>query len=460
MLQLSQENREAVLTSLKKGKIDSVEISFPNLIDTIILGIKKLGLIEKIANSFKDKRKDNKKLPLGILIALAVAAKMKLKTSLTDVVYGITDAETLAAFGWNIWDTGRDINDGLFSEGVMRNYVDKYEGEEFINSYNSYVKDEVMITLECEPSIHILDCTKLSVNLDNENYEKSEVVKIDGKVTRGYKLGTLRGIYQDSGILEEIVFGGLKAHDMELCRDMLKNSPYLKEGDILINDRGFISRDMLNYLKNKKGVDTYVPAKKNMIIHTEAVNLATSSGKWTKHPNKKRKNQKIQLVKALGGMWESASPEEDVDVCACVVWDEKDSEYYVFLTTDTKKTAKQIITTYELRPEIEEDYRQMKDFWKLEDFKSTQYNFIAFHIVMTLMGYLFYQIYKATEEGTQFSGKSLPVLVKNYTVDKPKSIIVYAGQYFGIFPFLEFIQLYANLDAPTRALLDPVLALA
>lgn len=51
------------------------------------------------------------------------------------------------------------------------------------------------------------------------------------------------------------------------------------------------------------------------------------------------------------------------------------------MTTDTSKTARQIINTYELRPEIEEDFRQMKDFWKLENFKSTKYNYITYHII-------------------------------------------------------------------------------
>lgn len=50
------------------------------------------------------------------------------------------------------------------------------------------------------------------------------------------------------------------------------------------------------------------------------------------------------------------------------------------MTTDTEKTAKQIIKTYEMRLEIEEDFRQMKDFWKLEDFKSTKYNYITYHM--------------------------------------------------------------------------------
>lgn len=49
---------------------------------------------------------------------------------------------------------------------------------------------------------------------------------------------------------------------------------------------------------------------------------------------------------------------------------------------DTYRTARQLINTYELHPEIEED------FWKLENFKSIKYLYISYHIVMTLIGYL------------------------------------------------------------------------
>lgn len=459
MIQLSKENREKVISGLMEGQIDSANISFPNFIDSIILKMSKIGLLKKLSNSFLDKRSKNKNIPIETLLTLAISAKMKIKTSLTDVPYAISDAETLAELGWNIGDTERDLNEGLFSEGVMRNLVEKYEAKDFIDSYNSYVQKEVITTLDESPTIHILDCTKVKVNLDNSNFEKSEVVKIDGESIRGYKLGTLRGLLPDSGVIEETVLGGLKTHDMELCRDMITKSKCLNEGDILINDRGFISRDIINDLKTRRLVDTYVPARKNMIIHQDAVNIAISCNKWQKHPNKNRKTQKIQLVEHLGSTWESEKPEDDVELSACVVWDQKDNEYYTFLTTDITKTAKQIIKTYELRPEIEEDYRQIKDFWKLEDFKSTQYNYIAFHIVMTLLGYLFFQIYKNTDEGSKFSGKSLPVIIKNYVLDKPKSVIIYVGQNFGIFSFIEFIQLYATLGVDIRSLLNPILAL-
>lgn len=86
---------------------------------------------------------------------------------------------------------------------MLLNLVNKYESEEFIHSYNHYVQDNVLPGIDIQPSIHILDCTKLKVNLDNANYENSEVISEDGKPIRGYKLETLRGLMDDSGIIEE-----------------------------------------------------------------------------------------------------------------------------------------------------------------------------------------------------------------------------------------------------------------
>lgn len=40
---------------------------------------------------------------------------------------------------------------------------------------------------------------------------------------------------------------------------------------------------------------------------------------------------------------------------------------------------------------------------------------------MTLVGYLYFQIYKNLEEGKAYVGKSLPVAVKNYKETCPKT---------------------------------------
>jgi hypothetical protein len=74
-----------------------------------------------------------------------------------------------------------------------------------------------------------------------------------------------------------------------------------------------------------------------------------------------------------------------------------------------------------------------------------------------------FQIYVGTEEGKKYAKKSLPVILKNWEYERrkervPKSVIIYAEDNFGIFPFLEFLHLYASLGPPIRASLDPILA--
>ena len=218
---------------------------------------------------------------------------------------------------------------------------------------------------------------------------------------------------------------------------MLRTTPVLQPGDILINDRGFISRELLNYLKLNRGVDTYVPLKKNMETYNQAVLGAKDQNVWETHPNKKRKNQFISSISGMGLYWQSENPDNDVPINSCVVWDKGTNEYFVFVTTDTRASAKDIIRTYELRPEIEEDYRQLKDFWKIEDFKSTKLNVILFHVVCVLFGYLFFQIYTLLPDGEKFLHKSLPVILKTYIPEVRPYVVLYVGYEFGILTLIE-----------------------
>jgi hypothetical protein len=460
MLQICEENKEKVLTEIRKGRADAAEVSAPNLIDAIIRKTHVMGITEKFRNFVEDKRKRNRQIPLDIIMTLSVAAKMKQHTSLTDIPYAITDARTLAELGYAMWDSERSLEAGLFDEGTLRNLLGKYQANEFVEGYNRCVQEHILPHAGITADVHILDCTKLDVKLENANYEGSSVITDEDGKRRGYKLASLRGLNGDGGIIEEIRLGTMKEHDLTLSLDILLKSPVLKPGDVLINDRGFLSREVLNELKTKRQVDTYIPLRRGMDAYEQAVSLAKEAGKWASHPNRKRKGQLIAFVEGLGDMWRSNRPEEDVPINGCVVWDTKTDAMFVFVTTDLSVKAKRIIQTYEIRPEIEEEYRQLKDFWQMDDLKSTKLHMNAFHIICTLLGYLLFQLYVATREGEKWAHHSLPVIVKKYTEENaPKSIIVYVGQYFGIFAFLEFIQFYASLPADLRASLDVTLAL-
>ena len=130
MIQICRKDKKKVYDAIRTGKIDAADMSFPNLIDDIILTMKKRGLIDSLAQTLPDKRRDNSHIPFHILLCLAVAAKLKCKTSLTDVPFAVTEAELLAELGWNIWDNERDVNEGLFSESVMRKLLAKYTSQD------------------------------------------------------------------------------------------------------------------------------------------------------------------------------------------------------------------------------------------------------------------------------------------------------------------------------------------
>ena len=462
MIKICRQNKESVLEKVRNGKLDAVSLSTSNLVDEIIVAMHEKGILSCLSESISDKRADNTFVPFEISWALAIAAKMKIRTSLTDIPFAITDHKTLAILGYNLLISNDELQKGFMTEGSLRHLIGKYKSEELFDGYNRTVQNYMMPQMGLLPDIHILDCTKLEVNWHNTNYESAGIVRNDeGNLVRGYKLATLRGLTDDGGVVEEIKFGSINEHDLSLSKDMILESPVLKNGDLLIEDRGFLSRDILNRLKTERGVDTFVPLKRNMPAYNIATQIAQEEDNWHPHPNKKRKKQKIAFVTDLAPYWESDKPQEDVPFNACVVWNlEAKGEYdkfFVFITTNINISAKQIIQTYELRPEIEEDYRQLKDFWKLEDFKSTKLNIIAFHIICVLFGYLFFQLYTMMPQGEQYSQKSLPVVLKNYEARALQHIVLYVDDEFGIVTIIELAEMYIELNDNVQKILKTVL---
>ena len=73
--------------------------------------------------------------------------------------------------------------------------------------------------------IHIY-CSILDVNLDNANYEGSSITYKGGKKLRGYKIGVLRGITPNGGVIEEVCMSTAKKHDLDMSKEMILNTKY------------------------------------------------------------------------------------------------------------------------------------------------------------------------------------------------------------------------------------------
>lgn len=447
MLTICKNNKEEIKRLIENKGLRSIVISNSDLIDDIILSMCRNGVIDCLANGFSDKRRHNSYVPFKLIIAMSIAAKMKIHTSLTDIPTAIQDHRVLAEIGYNLL---HDDEEDFFTEGTIRYLLSKYSNEDLIAYYNSVVKNHIMPLQDIKPNVHILDCTKIAVNFDNKNYENSTITRDrKGEAMRGYKLSSLRGVYNDTGIIEEIRFGTASTHDLVLSEEMIKTTKCFNYGDILINDRGFLSRELINYLKTERGVDTYVPLRNNMTAFYDTVEIAKRENNWFVHPNKRRINQKIAFVPNIVG-WDTYDVYNDVPINACVVWDVDTNKYIVIVTTNTNVSAKEIVSTYELRPEIEEDFRQLKDFWKIEDFKTTKYNLIAFHIVCVLLGYLFYQLYINSVDGNKYFGKSLPVILKNYNEHTLNHLVLYGSEYFCCMSMIEFFEFRDNCSEEVK----------
>jgi hypothetical protein len=298
--------------------------------------------------------------------------------------------------------------------------------------------------------IHILDTTHIEVPLETGTYECSGVVKNDdGTYTRGYKLATLRTLLDSAGLLSQVALSAIQVHDVALCRPLLEKAPVLRAGDLLLEDRGFIDGATVSQLKRQRRVDVIIPLKTNMLATQEARQLADMADQWEAHPS--RADQTIALVRGVEHMW--AECEVPLNACVIRFWNKKKkrTDHIVLVTTDLQLSAAWMVRHYEERPEIEQDYEQMKSGgWQLKKLSSTRYSEIVFYVLTVVLSYSLYHLFANTQAGTRFADTTRQAIAFEQLRTQRTHIIVYAGGYFEIFETLSFIQMVLHLSPPVQ----------
>lgn len=483
-------NKDRVIEEINEDKIENIFNVIPNISDKVLDYVEDTYAISKLINeTFDSKSVYKTDITPALFLLSGVQARMKQQFTISELSLALTSKNIINNLGVNIH---YDVNDGLLKESNIRAILKKYEQKDktelefnnhFIKFFNTFTKKFLNISnTSCD--IHILDCSVLDVNLNNSNYEGSSVTFKGGENLRGYKIASLRGVTKNGGVIEEICMSSAKDHDFDMSENMIKESTYLKAGDFLLEDRGFIDIDLFKFL-NKKGVFVIIPAKKNMEIYKEAVEQAKQKNSWKKHPNEKRKGQDIVLVEDLEMAWLSKNDklkkpsnlELDYKINCCVIRFDKEKNkdiltddevvstddkyaYACIMTNNTTISCSEIIRLYEMRPEIEEDFRQLKDFWGLNTYRSTQYHVISFVILVSLLGYNFYKIFTESEEGQKYIGKNLIIEEKHglYIVKGVRTAIV-TKHYFAMFEQDELLDLYAELSKEKRVSIKGYLTL-
>src|SRR4029453_12015852 len=219
--------------------------------------------------------------------------------------------------------------------------------------------------------------------------------------------------------------------------------------DLLLEDRGFIDGATLSHVKRQRQVDVILPLKANMLATQEAIQLAATADKW--QPDPPRADQTIGRARGGGLLWD----ERAVPLNACVIrfWNKKKkcADHIVLVTTDLKLNAPWIVRHYEERPEIEQDYEQMKSGgWQLKKLSSTRYSEIVFYVLTVVLSYSLYHLFANTQRGARFADKTRQALAFEQLRTQRTHIIVYAGGYFEIFETLRFVQMVLPLPPPVQ----------
>jgi hypothetical protein len=357
-LKLWARNGEAVRQAIELGELVHLETASEELTDEFLLFAIQSGLLAKWAEAFPDPRHEPE-IAMEVILASHLAARFAGLYSMRKAGYVLRSARVLGALGYSVEvvapECGLSVrgtsDDKLFSGAVVRKLLvqmeqqadlsqpvqrlpqepsvavkvrerasrravkqalDEAEAEArayqvaapLVGWYNQHVGVSMLqyARLGRGRRIHILDTTHVEVALETGTYECSGVVKNDdGTRSRGYKLATLRTLLDRAGLLTQMALSAIQVHDLALCRPLLEETPVLRAGDLLLEDRGFIDGATLSALKRQRQVDVIIPLKANMLATREAIQLAEMADTWQPHPA--RADQTIALVRGVEHMW-------------------------------------------------------------------------------------------------------------------------------------------------------------
>lgn len=457
---LNQEPGE-VLDKLKLGQVDSIEYGVEQITDEFMIYGLRGGLIDELSKSFPDPGKECEITCKQILCA-SMAGHFQDMYAISQSPYALHSPILLAELGLNVKVLGK--GEGIsrrgthenapFSGDAIRKMLCNMTPEDLVDWYNGCVGRAYLRQADYAPCLHIMDCTKLVVNYENRNYEGSGVVTNDeDEHERGYKLGSLRSLLDDGGIITSIAFGAIQVHDLTLCKDMLLKSPHLKPGDMLIVDMGYIDGKTISTMKLKRKVDILIPLRSDMNGHKDAIESAYYHDDipWEKHPT--REGQQIKRVEYVDYFWDEC----DVPLIGCVVREleegrdgsggKTDYKHRVFATTRLSLTGRRMIQTYQLRPEIEEDHRQWKDgAWDMAEFTSTNLVQILYHVICVLLAYNLCGIYSNTRAGQEFARKTLRQLTREQARSHDVAVLVFVGNHYAVFDVRYFTGILIRLS--------------
>ena len=284
-------------------------------------------------------------------------------------------------------------------------------------------------------------CTDTKVIFkDSPSYEFAKKVydyKGKHKNRRGYKVSIIQHI--KSKIVVAVVITSANVADNRLLLLTVRHAvTILGPGVIktLIFDKGYWDGNALFKLKKQYDIDFIVPAKANLNVTKRLKKQAQEESFEQIKPG-----LEIKLFKGI-----TDAPNYKDKLQAIFVKDEKFKKkrkthqpVYGYLTSLSWDSALAIYEEYRRRWIIENNaIKELCQYWIFEDFHCAKFNAIRAHIMFSVVMFNLHILFKS-KYGRRFREKS--IAAKRAPGFEPIWVIVYSGEYFGLFDIKEYTKI-------------------
>jgi hypothetical protein len=259
---------------------------------------------------------------------------------------------------------------------------------------------------------------------------------------------------------------------------------------ILLIDRGFIDGGSIGRIKTEFGVDVVVPLKKKMQITEDAWKLAEEVDTnpwvtWTPPPPeapkepanrpetvrrrekkrqatlaKRKTSRKAAAVKLLRvelkvirqmRLWQSCPVPLDV-VCMREHMSNGEVEKWGLMTTAEVADGLEIRDLYDLRPTVEEGWRQTKCYWDLTGFRSCRFSMVVSHVTFVEFAFSLLQAFLVMTDRGELAGTTRQRLLAELLPDGEK-VAAYCENRVAYLSVSEYSGILLNLtEGPRRRL--------
>ena len=220
---------------------------------------------------------------------------------------------------------------------------------------------------------------------------------------------------------------------------------------LLIIDRGYIDGEFVSMVK-LEGSDVLIPLRCNMEALTDAVKIAESCNyKWTKYNEYTRHEiryiEEVTVVKDVD-LWDACEIPLYISIMR-VTGSDGSIKYWGLASTFKPKNPKEAFELYELRTQVEERHRQIKNFWYINKFSSPHESLIEAHVMFTLLTYSLVQLYLNKKHLNDLANKTISSLKSEEQIGT-NSVIVYSGKYFAVFNLDDYTEIIVDLKEEAR----------